>query len=399
MSKDASFVTERNRSRMLFAARVMQEASFINSQQGNINLEGPLVHPMSYNPHYYKMKEGAYFTTVEEYNSYVQSVTPSSSSSSATVPDAPVSLSVTSGNTELIISFTEPDDGGSPITNYEYYPVDASGADWTAFSPAVTSSPVTITGLPNGSALRFKLRAVNAIGPGAESHIVTGTPQLVDEIVNSLTTSLADYTAASDDDWVKITSIEWTTLQTNISGTSKAGATDTVLSGAVGAGLANSNAALVANSVTSTSPSIAANHYLYGFAMKWGALQTTAGIRVYTNTSTTNFSGFNQVGSALPDTSTAGIVYYVRKGVSNTNGSTAGILSFFTGTKMDYPNPSFTGSAGDIAFNNSVTPKPGMLYLLNSGTVPASPTTISGRLDNYGAFAIQGLTTATKQWA
>jgi len=399
MSKDASFVTERNRSRMLFAARVMQETSFINSQQGNINLEGPLVHPMAYNPHYYKMKEGAYFTTVEEYNSYVQSVTPSSSSSSATVPDAPVSLSVTSGNGELIISFTGPYNGGSPITNYEYYPVDASGANWEAFSPAVTSSPVTITGLPNGSALRFKIRAVNAIGPGAESDIVTGTPQLIDNIISSLTTSLADYTAASADDWVKITSTEWNNLQTNVTGTAKAGATDTVLSGATGAGLANANAAIVANSVTSVSPAILANQYLYGFSMKWSASQTTAGIRVYTNTSTTNFSGFNQIGSTLPDTSTAGIAYYVRKGVSTTNGSTAGILSFFTGTKMDYPNPSFTGSAGYISFNNSVTPKPGMLYTINSGTVPASPNTIGSRLDNYGAFAIQGLTTATKQWA
>ena len=172
MSKDASFVIERNRARMLFAAKVLQETAVQNNLKNSVNLEGPLNHPMSFNPHYYLMKEGAQFTTPEEYNNLINSF--------STVPGAPTGLSASPDNAQLTISFTEPSDGGSPITNYEYYPLDASGADWTAFSPPVTTTPVVITGLPNGSPLQFKLRAVNAIGPGAESAIVTGTPGTVE---------------------------------------------------------------------------------------------------------------------------------------------------------------------------------------------------------------------------
>ena len=170
MSKDASFITQRNRARLLFAAKVIQEVSLQNSLKNSINLEGPLNHTMTYDPHYYAMKDGAQFTTLEEYNNLIQSAEPQ------TVPGRPTNLSASPDNNQLTISFTEPSNGGSPITNYEYYPLDASGADWTPFSPPDTSSPVVITGLPNGSPLRFKLRAVNAKGPGAESAIVTGTP-------------------------------------------------------------------------------------------------------------------------------------------------------------------------------------------------------------------------------
>jgi hypothetical protein len=129
---------------------------------------------MSFNPHYYLLKEGAQFTTPEEYNTLIDSIT--STISNSTVPGAPTNLSASPDNAQLTISFTEPSDGGSPITNYEYYPLDDVSPVWTAFSPPVTSSPVVITGLSNGSPLQFKLRAVNAIGPGAESAIVTGTP-------------------------------------------------------------------------------------------------------------------------------------------------------------------------------------------------------------------------------
>jgi hypothetical protein len=439
------------------------------------------------------IKEGAEFTTQAEYDRYIASVVSTTASapiSSATLPGVPTSLSAAGGVREVTISFTPGSDGGSPITNYEYYPVDASGAAWTPFSPSVTSSPVVVPSLPNNMTLQFKIRAVNAVGSGAESTIVAGTTFAIpaaptslsatsgngqvtisftagsnggtaitnykystdngttytefspadtdspvtitgltngtpyqiklravsavgdgtessavtatpsnDAIINSLTTSLAAYTAAATDDWVPITSSEYTALQTNVTGTVKAGTTDPVLSATYGGGLANAKAALVANSVTSISPAILANQYLYGFAFRWGTSEGGVNLRVYTNTASGSTSGFNQVGSILPNQTNAGLYYYVRKGVSTTNGATAGLLSVFTGTKMDYSNPNFTGSAGYIAFNNSLTPKPAMQYLLTDGTVPPSNSTLTGSLAGYGIFVLQGLTTATKQWA
>lgn len=95
----------------------------------------------------------------------------------STVPNAPTSLSSTAGNTQLTISFTAPsNNGGLAITNYEYALSTNSGSSYgafTALSPADGLTPVTITGLINGTAYYVKLRAVNGDGSGTESAAVT----------------------------------------------------------------------------------------------------------------------------------------------------------------------------------------------------------------------------------
>jgi hypothetical protein len=118
------------------------------------------------------IQEGAVNTTPAEFAEYLAAVKPTG----PTVPAAPTNLVATPGDGEASIAFTAPSDGGSPITNYEYINLDASGAAFEPFLPAVTTSPVTIAGLPNGTTLHIRLRAVNAVGPGAESDIVEVTP-------------------------------------------------------------------------------------------------------------------------------------------------------------------------------------------------------------------------------
>lgn len=331
------------------------------------------------------------------------------SATPATTPSAPTITSITSGDQQLTVNFTAPiSDGGSAITNYEYS--TNGGTSFTPFSPADTTSPVVITGLTNGTSYSVRIRAVNSINSGAQSNAISATPSAptpgADSIIASLTTSLAAYNAAANDDWVKITPTEWAALQTNVTGTLKAGASDTILSG-TGSGLSQTGAAFVANSAqgaspTGNSPAILANQYLYGFAFNWALNQSTENISVYTNNTTANGTGFNQVGSLLPNTSSIGIAYYVRKGVSTTNGSTSGLLAFFTGSKINYSGTgSFTGSAGFVRFATPILAgAPTMRYLIDAdGIVPPSPVTLSSALPNYSAFAIQGLTTATKQWA
>jgi DNA-binding beta-propeller fold protein YncE len=96
----------------------------------------------------------------------------------ATAPAAPTSLVALRGYGSAEISFTAGSDGGSAITNYKYS--TDNGATWTAFSPAVTSSPVTIGGLTNGTTYNIKLRAVNSVGDGSVSDAVSVTPAVVD---------------------------------------------------------------------------------------------------------------------------------------------------------------------------------------------------------------------------
>jgi hypothetical protein len=64
------------------------------------------------------------------------------------------------------LTFTAGATGGSAITNYRY---STDGTNYTAFSPAQTSSPLTRTGLSNGTSYSFYLKAVNANGNSAAS--------------------------------------------------------------------------------------------------------------------------------------------------------------------------------------------------------------------------------------
>lgn len=93
-------------------------------------------------------------------------------------PDAPTSLTATVASGSATISFTAPaSNGGSAITNYQYSIND--GATWTAFSPTVVASPVTISGLTNGTTYPIRLRAISALGNGDSStslSVIPGAP-------------------------------------------------------------------------------------------------------------------------------------------------------------------------------------------------------------------------------
>lgn len=89
-------------------------------------------------------------------------------------PAAPTALAATPGDGQASISFTAGDPGSSSITNYEYS--TDNGSTWQPFNPAVTSSPVTISGLSNNQTYQVKLRAVSIVGSGAESTAVPVTP-------------------------------------------------------------------------------------------------------------------------------------------------------------------------------------------------------------------------------
>lgn len=93
---------------------------------------------------------------------------------SATLPSAPTNLSATAGNGEVEIAFTAGADGGAAITNYEYS-IDG-GNTWIALNPVDTTSPITISGLTNGTQYSIQIRAVNSVGAGAASTAVTSTP-------------------------------------------------------------------------------------------------------------------------------------------------------------------------------------------------------------------------------
>jgi len=91
----------------------------------------------------------------------------------ANVPTAPllISRSIVAGNQQVQVPFTQGDNGGAPITNY-FYSVD-NGVSFGLFSPAQTTSPVTITGLTNNTTYQVIMKAVNVVGSSVLSNAVS----------------------------------------------------------------------------------------------------------------------------------------------------------------------------------------------------------------------------------
>ena len=90
-----------------------------------------------------------------------------------TVPSAPRNLLADGGDGQVTLSWQAlEDDGGLAITDYEYR-IDGRGS-WISIGSTRTIH--TVTGLANGTAYAFQVRAVNAAGNSAPSNRAEATP-------------------------------------------------------------------------------------------------------------------------------------------------------------------------------------------------------------------------------
>ena len=110
----------------------------------------------------------SYTYTVTATNNYGTSSASSASTgvTATTVPQAPTIGTATEGDASATLEFTAGGTGGSSITNYKY---STDNSTYTAFSPAQTSSPLSISGLTNGTSYSFYLKAVNTNGDSIAS--------------------------------------------------------------------------------------------------------------------------------------------------------------------------------------------------------------------------------------
>jgi hypothetical protein len=139
--------------------------------------------------------------------SVTRSVTPGA------VPGAPTAVSATGGNASASVSFTAPSsDGGSAITSYTVS--SAPGG----VSATCASSPCTVTGLANGTAYTFTVRATNPTGSSAASAAsnpvspatVAVAPASVTVTGRDTSASLS-FTAPADTGGAAITGYEYST--------------------------------------------------------------------------------------------------------------------------------------------------------------------------------------------
>ena len=108
------------------------------------------------------------------------------------VPDAPVNVTATPGDAQVTLAWTPGDDNGSTIIRYEYT-YDENGVATSVWFPIPNSNRhttgYTVTGLTNGTAYQFYLRAINLEGNGAVATAVSvpavpaTTPDPVTQVV------------------------------------------------------------------------------------------------------------------------------------------------------------------------------------------------------------------------
>ncbi|WP_378046558.1 S-layer homology domain-containing protein [Cohnella cellulosilytica] len=100
-------------------------------------------------PYYFKVQAKAADGQLLEESGEIQAIP-------AIAPGAPTGVSATAGNGRATVSFTAPTEtGGSPITGYEATAMPGN------IKAAGSSSPITITGLTNGTSYTFTVKAIN----------------------------------------------------------------------------------------------------------------------------------------------------------------------------------------------------------------------------------------------
>lgn len=222
--------------------------------------------------------------------------------------------------------------------------------------------------------------------PTTSVSVVSGP---TDKIADSLSTSLAAYNAAATGDWIEITSSEYALLQTNVTDTSICGASTSILTTAISGSL--STVPIIAASIVDGTNvfAVPANTYIYAVAFAYDT-NGKANIRIYANKNSAEVTpaGFVQQGNPLPATTVSGgvsVQYYVCKGVSTTNGATAGYLGFYD------PN-------NNTGLNTKINTNIGIYYNQpGAGVIPTSSTRLIAQVTTP-TLGFQGLATTTKQW-
>jgi hypothetical protein len=86
----------------------------------------------------------------------------------ATAPAAPTAVTASARNQAAVVSWTAPNDGGSPITGYKVTTFSGE-TELGSTSVSGSSTSATVESLANGTSYTFKVTATNAIGTGPAS--------------------------------------------------------------------------------------------------------------------------------------------------------------------------------------------------------------------------------------
>jgi uncharacterized protein (TIGR02145 family) len=346
---------------------------------------------------------------------------PSSASNSvtpSTIPGAPTIGAATAGNAQATVAFTAPaSNGGSAITGYT---VTSSPGNITKTGSV---SPITVTGLTNGTAYTFTVIATNVNGnslPSSASNSVTpssvpGAPT-IGTATGGNAQATVTFTAPASNGGSTITGYTVTSNPGNITGT---GSASPITVTGLTNGTAYTFTVTATNAIGNSSPSSASNSVtpstvpgapIIGTATKGNTQATVAftapvsngGSAIIGYTVTSNPGNFTGTGSASPITVTGltnGTAYTFTVIATNANGNSLPSSASNSVTPSTVPGAPTIGTAtggnaqASVAFTApasnggsaitgyTVTSSPGNF----TGTGSSSPITVTG-LTNGTAY-------------
>jgi parallel beta-helix repeat protein len=119
----------------------------------------------------------AYYYTISAMNLEKEgAMSDEASATPGSVPGAPIGLTATPGNQEVLLNWSPPiDDGGSPITSYNIHRGTTPGGETLLTAVGNVLNYVDI-GLMNGLTYYYRISAVNDVGEGPYSNEANATP-------------------------------------------------------------------------------------------------------------------------------------------------------------------------------------------------------------------------------
>ncbi|WP_433053507.1 beta strand repeat-containing protein [Dactylosporangium sp. CS-033363] len=298
----------------------------------------------------------------------------SNSVTPADVPGAPTQVSAAPGDTQAAVSFTAPvSNGGSAITGYT---VTSSPG---AIVKTCAASPCTVTGLSNGTAYQFTVRATNAIGDSAASSAssavtpasLPGTPTIGTATAGAGQASVT-FTAPGSDGGSSITGY---TVTSNPGGISNTCASSPCTVSSLVNGTAYTFTVHATNAIGSSGESAASNAVTPSDVPAAPAVTATAldgGVRV-------QFAAPSNEGSAITryEISTDGGTNWATLPTTVTGATLSGTVTGLTNGTQYGVRVRAVNAKGDghPSTNQSITP----------AAVPGAPTAVSATRGNASA--------------
>ena len=300
-------------------------------------------------------------------------------------PNAPTSVSALAGNGQAVVSFTAPE---GAVTSYTVTATPVGGG--TAVIASGSSSPITVTGLTNGTAYTFTVKATNSVGTGSASTAsssvipvtVPGAPTAVSGVSGN-TQAVVSFTAPTSNGGATITSYTVTaTPPDGGAAVTATGSTSPITVTGLTNGTAYTFAVTATNSVGASSASSASSSVIPVTVP--GAPTAVSGVSSNTQAVVqTNYLSANRIFSGVQAVSNTDLLQTNLASVSRTGASGSGDRYFFRedgGYPVDLSrltNGSFgelSGSSGASVFPNQVT----LTFVLRLGSTITSIRTFAG---------------------